>query len=523
MSIATSTPPTESIVKLLKDPTTYAERPDDVEMIETHISWVFLTGHFAYKLKKPVQFEFLDFSTPHARRRACAEEIRLNQRLSHQVYISMLPITFDEHAGLELDGSGHPIDYVVKMRRLPEDRALDQLIVTGRLRPSDIDAVSRYLVEYYSHLPPKILNSPSHHQHLVSHCRANLADMLEQMDSSYDSQLRRIHGNQHRYLTLHKQLFFDRVCDGRIIDGHGDLRAEHVYVESHPAVIDCVEFSSELREVDVLDELCFLAMDCERLGNSEVGHRVLQAYISSSGDHPPDSLVYFYKSYRACVRAKVSALRAAQANKRASETFLRQSHEYLVWADHYAAQLGAPVAVIVSGVMGSGKSTLASEVAKAIGGELIQTDRIRRSILGRSKTPADYGAGPYHPNLRRQVYDTLFQRADEMLREGRSVVLDGTFLTNDLRQAVVNQVKLRGAQPLLVECRCPRRVALSRIDARAEIGVTDSEARPELYDRQLAEYEPFDTNLPSIEIDTTGSINQELQPVFDDLRPRLFD
>ena len=518
----TTSPTTQNIVELLQNPRALPNRPSHVETIETHISWVFLTDHRVYKLKKPVRFEFLDFSSPQARRLACEEEVRLNRRLAHKVYLSVLPVTVDQRHRLELDGDGTEIDYVVEMRRLPADRALDHLICRRQLHTSDMKSLTRYLVEFYTRLPPKVLQPRGHHRHLVEHCQSNLNDLLGLLGERYELEIRRIHTSQMRYLTLEQGMFYDRVCDGRIVDGHGDLRAEHIFLESPPAVIDCVEFSKEFREVDVIDELAFLAMDCQRLGNSDVGRHVLEAFQNESGDHPPEELVAFYKSYRACVRAKVAALQLEQAQDVDKKPFLRQVHQYLTWADYYAAQLGRPALVIIGGMMGSGKSTLAREVAESIGAELIHTDGLRLSLLGSSEIPARYGEGIYSSDLRQRVYDELLARAEVVLNEGRSVVLDGTFLTNDLRWAALKRGKQHGACSLFAECECPREVALSRINQRTRSEAADSEARPDLFEQQRSEREAIDPAIPVIRINSTTSINQELQVVCSALRAALF-
>lgn len=513
---------TAEIVNLLQDPATYPDRPTRVETIETHISWVFLTDGHVYKLKKPVRFEFLDFSTPAARRLACEEEIHLNRRLSHDVYMGVIPITLSDERGLQLGGGGREIDCVVKMRRLPADRALDVMIRRRQLHSAQIDAVSDYLARFYTSLPSKVLQPEDHHRHLVDHCLANRTDLLGHLRAAKERRTRRIHAAQQRFLTLKRELFHDRVENGRIVDGHGDLRAEHVYLESPPSVIDCVEFSPELREVDVVDELSFLAMDCQRLGNGDVGRRLLDAYQQASGDVPPDNLAAFYKSYRACVRAKVAALRAEQASGAQQRQFVRQACQYLTWAEHFAAELGPPLLVIVGGLMGSGKSTLAAALAESLAAELRRTDQIRNELFGSSDLPADYGVGLYDHATRRHVYDVLLTQAEDLLDEGCSLVLDGTFLTNELRWTAVDLATRHGARCLLVQCECPRETALARIARRAESEYTDSEARPDLYDQQRGDYEPPDPILPTIAVDATRPVEEELRMVVPALRAALF-
>ena len=519
MSIATRTPTTRDICEFLQHASAYPERPQRVTVLETHISWIFLTDHFAYKLKKPVKFDFLDFTTPHARRWACAEEIRLNRRLSHNVYISMLPITYDEDHGLELDGSGDEIDFVIKMRRLPPNRSLDALIRARPVRSAEVDAVANTLVRFYASLPPVVLQPQVHFKRLATHCDANYDVLSKRLRGDRRRAVQRIHGAQRRFLTVYRELLYDRVRDGRVVDGHGDLRAEHVYVEPHPSIIDCVEFSRELREVDVADDLSYLAMDCQRLGDSSIGDRLLEAYGESSGDFPPPPLLAFYKTYRACVRAKVAALRAAQLQGSARRSAARLVPQYLNWADHHSAMLGPPSVLVVCGLSGTGKTTLAAELTRTIAGESLHTDRIRRGMFGPSEEPAEFDSGNYAPTLRRRVYEEMFAHVEGLLDEGRSVVLDGAFLTNDLRRAAIDRARRHGGMPLLVRCRCPRMVAKERIRDRELNGAPDSEARPDFYDRQSQEWEEVDPAIPSVEVDATAAINDQCETVWRALQP----
>lgn len=509
---------TAEVLHYLSDPSSYAEDTETVEVIETHISWVFLTDHFAYKLKKPVRFTFLDFSTLKARELACAEEIRLNRRLSNRVYHSLLPITVDATGKLELDGDGSPVDFVVKMRRLARRFALDELIRQNKANFSQVNELVDHLVNFYIQLPPKIVQPVHYYQNLYAHCQENRTDLLDTAGKRNWPAIRRIHSLQLRFLWLAKERFLNRVRDGRIVDGHGDLRAEHIFLESPPVVIDCLEFSEELRQVDVVDDLSCLAMDCNRLGSREIGNKLMSDYEKQSGDRPSDNTINFFKSYRACVRTKVAALYLQQANISSPKHHLRELHQYLEWADHHASHLGRPMLLIIGGLMGSGKSTLACALAKLIAIDVLSTDEIRNSLFGPSKKSTAYSHGKYRPELRRQVYEEVFERAKELLDYGQSVVLDGTFLTNELRIAAISMGKKHGATPIFVECECAPKTAFTRIAERAETGKGLSEARIEFFDQQLAEREKPCASLHHISINTTNSIIESLDTLAEQLR-----
>jgi predicted kinase len=312
------------------------------------------------------------------------------------------------------------------------------------------------------------------------------------------------------------------VAQRRIIDGHGDLRPEHIYLSRQegepPAVIDCLEFSAELRRVDILDELAFLEMECDALGAPQVGDVVLRSWLERSGDVYPEWLVCFYKSYRACVRAKVAALRADQLDAAQRAAAQRQAESYLELAESYQCGAGHPLLLAVGGLMGSGKSTLARALAEALGIEHLQTDVLRRELLGEGTETSAYGAGRYAPEAKERVYAEMFRRAAELLRQGLPVVLDGTFLTAALRRRAAETSQQHAAASLLVWCGCPPDVAMERISRRLQQGTDASEARPELYSRQAAEHEPVTNELATLAIDTTTLLDDQLSQVFARLR-----
>lgn len=504
---------TNEVVQLLLSRDAYDQRTKSVELIETHISWVFLTDHFAYKLKKPVQLSFVDFSTLAARQHACEKEIRLNQRMSSQVYLSVLQVVRDARGRLRLGGTGEVVDAVVKMRRLPDSLALDRLVTECRLKPQYRNDLVENLTDFYSKLPPKVVRPQEHYRNLLDHCQLNQTELLELIDPALALKVRRIHGAQLRFLWLERETIQNRARDGRIVDGHGDLRAEHVFLESPLAVIDCLEFSDQLRQVDVADDLSFLAMDCARLGDPSIGEALFAAYESQSGDRPPSRLYDFFKSYRACVRAKVAALQREIGTAAQIKSRKRELHQYLQWADHYAALLGKPILVVLGGFMGTGKSTLAKALASTLGSEVISTDEVRYALLGPSQEPLGYDHGIYRPELRRRVYGELLNRAKQHLNNGCSVILDGAFLKNEVRLPVMQLSRQHGAVPIFIQCECPKSTAIQRLAERTAGNNGFSEARPDLFDRQVAEADTPNSSLPYVHVDTTESLCEELETV----------
>jgi len=508
----------DAVVRWLADPANHAERPRRVEVVETHISQVFLGERFVYKLKKPVRFDFLDFSTLEKREHACREEVRLNRRMAPDVYLEVQPITQERSGSLAIGGTGEPIDWVVKMRRLPADRMLDELIRSNRLNETDIRRLIEFLGNYYTAVEPLVVRPQDFHRAFVDNVVADQAALLAAEGVDLD-QVRRIHAFQLRLLKCRSELFQARVLDGRIIDGHGDLRPEHVCLLDPPAVFDCIEFDADLRRVDVFDELCFLAMECDALDAAPLGEQILTHYLERANDRPPPELKAFLKSYRACVRAKVAILRSTQlsGDDRTAQSDL--GRRYLDLADRYLREIDArPVLVVVTGLMGSGKSTLARALAAELGFETIRTDEIRNELFPAGDGSEPFGRGKYSPEARNRVYEEVLKRAAERLSAGVSVALDGTYIRAADRECALQRGRERGADVLAVECVCPREVAIERIRSRLRQFEPDaSEARPELYDQQAAQWETSSEAGATCIVDTTDSIVEQLGLVFESL------
>jgi aminoglycoside phosphotransferase family enzyme/predicted kinase len=509
-----------ALVELLSGSTAYPDRPRTVSLVETHISWVFLTDRFVYKLKKPVRFDFLDFSTAEARRRACQAECDLNERLAPGVYLGVLPINCDERERLALNGRGRAVDWVVKMRRLPSDRMLDLLIREGRLSSSEAERLTTCLAAHYHRLSPVCVGAGVYGQAIERRVRDNRRELLEPRHGLPSATVKRCHAGQLQFIALEHAQFDSRVCDGRIVDGHGDLRPEHICLEADPVVFDCIEFSEELRRIDVADELGFFAMECDFLGATSLGQQVASAYRQVSGDHFSLELWNFYKCYRACVRAKVAALAALQTATPYDATSQSRGLGYLRLADAYASQLARPTVIVVCGLMGSGKSTLTAALAERLGSDVLSTDVIRSELLGASSLPAEFNAGHYAPEMRQHIYNEMLHRAKLLLRERVSLVLDGSFLVESQRHAAVALAFAAGATPLVVHCVCPAAEAVDRIEQRIAVGAGVSEARPELYEAQRAEEEPM-SGMEWIEVDTTATLRLQESAVLSALRRRL--
>jgi aminoglycoside phosphotransferase family enzyme len=329
----------EAKVRFLLQPASYPEPTQGVRAIETHMSWVFLTDRFAYKLKKPVRFPFLDFSTIELRKHFCEEEIRLNRRLAPRVYIGTLPVTVAEDGAMSIAGAGPAIDWLVKMHRLDADRMLDYAIQHGTATREDIDRLAWRLAAFYRAAPPVEITPLGYRQRFEADVAENLEELRKFPSVLEPDAVERIHSRQTAVLRDASRLFDRRVAEHRIVEAHGDLRPEHVLLEPEPQIIDCLEFKFEFRLLDPADELAFLAVECEMLGAPGVGVTVLDRYRQCTGDDPPPRLIDFYKCYRACLRSKISIWHLLEPKPRDPARWPALAKRYLELADRYSERL----------------------------------------------------------------------------------------------------------------------------------------------------------------------------------------
>lgn len=478
----TDAPSAEAIVTLLRA----SDAVDEVELRETHISQVFLTRDYAFKRKKQVKFDFLDYSTLAARRRQCEAEVALNSRLAGDVYLGALPVMRDAAGKLTLDGDDEPVEWLVQMRRLPDDQRLRSRIEQGVLQPAEIDSIAETLTEFYATTDKPHIAPSQYAEDVWQRIEANHRELSAGEHALPAKTVDRLYRGQARWMIFYRPLLARRAEQGRIVDGHGDLRAEHVYVTPQPRIIDCIEFNDGFRRIDVADELAFLAMECDGLGAAWVGEQLFAAYRNSSGDDPPECLVAFYKCFRACVRAKVAAIRQVQTTGAGREANRQEALQLLGQAEGYLPAMRTARLVVTWGLSGSGKSTLAAAIAKAIAAVHLQTDLIRRALeAAESLGPSDR----YSPQRRQAVYDELLRRAEQLLAAGEAVVLDGTFLTAAQRDACARLAESQKIPWLTVHCDCPSETAQQRIRDRRRQADHPSEAFVELVDEQLAQLE----------------------------------
>jgi uncharacterized protein len=320
-------------VAFLRSPETYGNRVERVEVVETHTSWVFLAGNRVYKLKKPLRLDFVDFSSVESRRQNCERSVQLNRRLAGDVYIRTVPLTRESNTRLELDGGGKVVDWLVEMRRLPINRMLDTVIGNRIATPDDIRRVTERLDLFYKEAAPVAMAPAAYVAKFAENIQENHAVLTR---SEYGLPLElvlRLTETQQRFVQHHTHLLAKPARDHHIVEGHGDLRPEHVCLVDPPVIIDCLEFNWAFRVLDPVDELAYLALECERLGAPWIGNQVLQDYAKTARHSPPEALVSFYGLFRACVRAKLALWHVADPLVRGRSKWLQRAREYLEIAE----------------------------------------------------------------------------------------------------------------------------------------------------------------------------------------------
>jgi uncharacterized protein len=331
-------PRTEELVRFLSEPASYPRRTSKVQCVQTHMAYVFLTDSFAYKLKKPVRYSFLDFSSVELRRAACEAEVRLNRRLAPTIYLGMLPVTRDLSGSLRLGETpgGVAVDWVVWMRRLPADRMLDAVIRAGGPTRRELRGMVKKLVAFYRGAPVEPIEPAAYVEQLGRSVESDVSSLLAHADHLPLPAIEPVGAALRKQLEDGGGLFARRARDGRIVEAHGDLRPEHICLVMPPAIIDCLEFRRDFRILDPAEELAFLAMECERAGAAWIRRALFEAYAELSGDDPPKPVVEFHIGARALLRAKIAIWHLRNGDPTATDRWRSASLEYLQLAARYA-------------------------------------------------------------------------------------------------------------------------------------------------------------------------------------------
>ncbi len=480
----------------------------EAQLIETHISSVLLAGDAAYKLKKPVDLGFLDFSTLAARKRYCALELVLNRRTAPQLYLEVVPVTGTPDAP-RLGGPGAALDYAVKMRRFDTEDSFDRLLARGALDASLVDALADEVATFHAAIDVAAPDSPyGAPQVILGDARDNFAH-IERLSAPGSSQaaLARLRAwTEAEGAALHAT-FLQRQRDGFVRECHGDLHLGNVArIDGMPVPFDCIEFNEGFRWIDVMSEIAFTLMDFVDRGAPTLGWRFLNRVLESSGDYAGVAVLRFYLVYRAMVRAKVALIRARQPgiDRRLADGALEDFARHVADAASFAAPR-SPVLILAAGVSGSGKTTLAQSLLEALGAVRLRSDIERKRLYGLApdaRSGSAPGGGLYRPRATQATYARLAALARTLLPFGFPVIADATFLRAADRAAFHTLAREAGAGYTLLWCDAPLEVLRSRIAAREAAGRDASEATLEVLGRQLEALEPPEPDADTVFCDT---------------------
>ncbi len=486
-------PHEQRLVAFLSRKDAYPHPTGRIERRETHVSQVFLAGDIVYKLKKPVTFPFLDASTLSRRKKFCQLELSLNRRLAPAVYLGMVPVV-ETPAGPQLGGRGRVVEWLVRMRRLPEDRMLDRLMARRAVSRADMMRIADRLTAFFKRAARSRsidrYGSPAQVRELVlgnlQECQPFVGALFSEMDRQ------RLEAAFQQFLALHEPVLRQRVRQRRIIDGHGDLRCENICLTEPVSIFDCVEFQPAFRCGDMANDLSFLAMDVEFRGRQDLADALVARYRKRIEDPTFDVVLPFYKCHRSLVRGKVRGLAWRQHPTTAQGRRVRAlARRHFNLALRYARAMAPPRLVIVSGLIGTGKSTIARSLAQTLAASWLRTDEIRlREFSHRRGQDQGFAEGLYASHVSELVYQRLIRRAEALIREGRSVVCDGMFSQASGREQLRQIAKRSGASFHLFECVVPRAIAMRRVARRYAAQADLSEAQPQHYDRLRADFEP---------------------------------
>lgn len=478
----------------LLDPAAWPEAVERPQLVRTHSGWVFLGQELAYKLKQPVRFAFLDFSTLERREAALREELRLNEALGAGIYRRLVPITTRGDGGLAIDGSGEFVEWALEMRRLPRAEMASERLRAGTLRAGHLRALATLVARFHeAPLDPELARRHASPEALAALFVGNANELVEEFEMSGDddaADVARAYAADIGATVTHQAALVQRRLDaGRVRDGHGDMHLGNICLEDdRPLVYDRLEFEPAFRIQDVAADVAFPVMDLRVRGRPDLAEAFLDTYIEVSGDAELREVLEMHVAHRAAVRAKVEAIRHRLGQDRDASM---SSRRYLLRA--HAGVRGRPLALVLGGLSGTGKSHLAGALQRDTDWEWLRTDLERKQLFGLAPTERLDAAGQaelYAPGVSKRVYAAVIERAKRAWADGRSVILDGTYLRRARRDELRAAAREAGVDAALVWLECPDAVIRKRLAERRRRDDDPSDADVAVYERQLGSQEP---------------------------------
>ena len=493
----------------------YPEHPRSVTLLQTHVSWIFLTDSHAYKIKKPVDFGFLNFSSIDRRRFYCNEEVRLNRRLCPDIYEGVVELR-DTPSGPAFFGDGPIMDYAVRMKRLPAERMLDRMLDNGEVSAAELREVANVIADF--HLTAATSPSIAEYGRLdgiIFNWQENINQMLPFENSILTAEDREVIKHWvFSFTSNNGELFAQRIADGFVRECDGDIHLENICMTDQGIrIFDCIEFNERFRCCDTAADIAFLLMDLDYHGRHDLAEEVINRYCETTGDSGIKSLIVFYKVYRAFVRGKVESFRFGdpEIDQHERERANGRAVRYFRLARGYIERSRLrPTLFITCGLMGCGKSTMASQLAFELGIARFNSDTVRKKLAGlEPDTPAPeaYASGLYDRQNSTATYTELLRLAEMTLGAGHSVIIDASFMRSEDRSMFATLAAKYSAAFAILHVVCSDSETRRRLQERSASGRSISDGRLELLDKQCQEFEP-----PAAEEGDTISINSSGLP-----------
>ncbi len=499
-----------TLEKALRAPSAYPHPVEKIILVETHISLVFLTGPFAYKIKKAVNLGFLDFSTLGKREHFCREELRRNKRLCGNMYLDVVPVV-ERSGAITIGGNGRVIDYAVKMVQFDRNLEVDTLLSQGKISAEHIDEMSRKVAEFHDSAPVAEPDTPfGHPETLIKPVRDNFTE-AERLNRDMEEKtlLEKLKTwTEDEYIRLIPQ-FLSRKSSGAIRECHGDMHTGNMVLWKNSVMIfDCIEFNPTLSTIDVISEISFLVMDLEHSHHPELAWRFLNGYLSLRGDYNGLALLRFYKTYRAMVRAKVTAIRHLQEKDRDEKEKTLAEHRSYIASALACTTPPAFGLVLTCGVSGSGKTTVARQLLLQIPAIHIRSDIERKRLFGlRHLERSDplLSREMYSRESSELTYTRLYEITEVCLENSYPVIVDATFLQKEHRKRFIGLAEKRGVPVAILSCHAPETIIEERVKKRQEHGKDASEADTRVLREQIRRFMPLSKSEQEIAVSVDTS------------------